>query len=145
MRAIWGKSTNIKEAKKSCLLSISLEPLLPESHNLLGIVLRKEGDDQAGIQACLKALELNPDYLEAHMNLGHFFFGKNLFAEAAVHYENVIRIDPQYSLAYNNLAVIFYFEENFTLSSQYVRKAEDLGFQVHPDFKEQLSSKLKKY
>jgi len=104
----------------------------------------KEGDDQAGILACLKALELNPDYLEAHLNLGHYYFSLSLLAEAAVHYENVIRIDPQYSLAYNNLAVIFYFNENFMRSSQYMRKAEDLGLSVHPDFKKLLSSKLKR-
>ena len=135
---------NIKEAKKSCLLSISLDPFLPESFNLLGIVLMKEGDPQAGIQACLKALELNPDFLEAHLNLGHHYFSLNLFTKAAAFYENVARIDPQYSQVYNNLAVIYYFKENFTLSSQYMRKAEGLGLYVHPDFKKQLGTKLKK-
>jgi len=134
----------IKLAKKSCLLSISFDPLLPESFNLLGVVQMKEGDNQAGIQAFLRALELDPDYLEAHLNLGHYYFSRDLFNEAAASYENVVRIDPQYSLAYNNLAVIFYFRENFILSSQYMRKAEGLGLPVHPDFKKQLSTKLKR-
>ncbi len=73
------------------------------------------------------------------------YFSLNHFTEATTFYENVVRIDPQYSQVYNNLAVIFYFKENFTLSSQYMRMAEGLGLPAHPDFKRVLSSKIKKY
>jgi len=51
-----------------------------------------------------QAVKVNPYSKRAHKNLGDLLARKELSIQGAiVHYENAIRIDPQYADAYNNL------------------------------------------
>jgi tetratricopeptide (TPR) repeat protein len=51
-----------------------------------------------------KALEIKPDYAEAHNNLGLAFFQKGQMAEAITHYQKALEINPNNAAAQNNLA-----------------------------------------
>jgi hypothetical protein len=55
-----------------------------------------------------------------------------------------VEIDPGYSQAHNNLAVIYYRQENYQKAWDHVQKAEAGGLQVHPDFKKELLKKIKR-
>jgi tetratricopeptide (TPR) repeat protein len=84
---------------------------------------------------------LKPDYLGAHLNLGNMYFKKDLFPESAIHYKRVVEIDPRFAPAYNNLAVVSFYQKNYELARKYLKKAEDLGFKVHAKFKKELLKK----
>jgi len=94
-------------------------------------------------QEYLKAVELNPELLEAHMNLGNFYFKINLLSDSALHYKRVIEINSGYAQAYNNLAVISFYQKKYSQAYEYLKKAEALGFKVHPDFKKEVLRMLK--
>jgi tetratricopeptide (TPR) repeat protein len=87
---------------------------------------------------------LKPDYLAPHFNLGNLFFKKNLLSDSAFHYKKAVEINPGFSQAYNNLAVIFFYQKDFELAWEYLKKAEDLGLSVQPEFKKELLQKLKR-
>jgi tetratricopeptide (TPR) repeat protein len=91
----------------------------------------------------LRAVELNPELLEAHLNLGNFYFKINLLADSASHYKKVIEINPDYGQVYNNLAVVSFYQEKYSKAYEYLKKAEELGVKVHPDFKKEVLRKLK--
>ena len=77
------------------------------------------------------------------MNLANFFYKQNLFLKAADSYERAIAIDPKNAQTYNNLAVVYFRLENYSEALSHLKKAESLGFQVHPDFKSSLLKKIK--
>ena len=70
---------------------------------LLGWALdRLRRHDEA--KECLrKALKVDPDYEEAHYNLGYSYRKKGKFALAEKHLRRAIEIDPKYALAYAEL------------------------------------------
>ena len=70
---------------------------------LLGWTLdRLGGHDEA--EECLRqALKVDPDYDEAHYNLGYSYRRKGKFALAEKHLRRAIEIDPKYALAYAEL------------------------------------------
>jgi len=92
----------------------------------------------------LKAIELKPEYPEAHFNLANLYFKKNLLSESELHYKKVIEIKPEFAQAYNNLAVVYYYQKDYDLAFENMKKAEELGATVHPDFKKELLKKIKR-
>ena len=53
-----------------------------------------------------KAIELKPDYAEAHLNLGNILQGLGKFKEAAISTHKAIELKPDYAEAYLNLGNI---------------------------------------
>ena len=52
---------------------------------------------------CRQALELRPNYAEAHANLGLVFAEQGKPDEALSHYRHALKLNPQYAQAHNNL------------------------------------------
>ena len=50
-----------------------------------------------------EALRLNPDYAEAHCNLGVSLGKQGRLDDAITHFEKAIRLNPDYADAQNNL------------------------------------------
>ena len=94
---------------------------------LLGSALdRLERHDEA--EECLrKALKVDPDYDEAHYNLGYIYRKKGQFALAEQHLRRAIEIDPKYALAYAELgALLAGQEDRIREAIGYLRSAIDL-------------------
>jgi tetratricopeptide (TPR) repeat protein len=49
--------------------AITLYPNFPDLHNQMGLALSMNGDREAAVEAFRRALHLNPNYLEARLNL----------------------------------------------------------------------------
>ena len=52
-----------------------------------------------------KALEIKPDYAEAHNNLGNALASRGQVDEAIAHYQKALEIKPDYAEAHNNLGM----------------------------------------
>ena len=50
-------------------------------------------------------MELNPDYAEAHNNLGNALANRKQFDEAIAHYRKSLAIKPNFAEAHNNLGI----------------------------------------
>ena len=50
-----------------------------------------------------KALQIQPDYAEAHNNLGIALYDKRQLDEAIAEYRKALQIQPDYAMAHNNL------------------------------------------
>ena len=132
-----------KQAEEEAIKAIEFDSLLADPFNLLGILWEREDKTVDAQSAYESAVKLKPDFVEAHMNLANFFYKQNQYLKAAGSYERVIAIDSRNAQAYNNLAVINYRLEKYKEALSHLKKAESLGFQVHPDFKTALLKKLK--
>jgi tetratricopeptide (TPR) repeat protein len=58
-----------------------------------------------------RALKLNPDYLEAHYNLGQLYEDLRDFKQAQTHYQ--VAVQGGLAIAYNNLARLYILEEEY--------------------------------
>ncbi len=81
--------------------AVHMAPRLPQVHNALGIVhLHKESFDIA--EAALEqAISIDPNYSEAHYNLGTLYSGMRKDPDRALaFFEKAMAIDPNFSKAY---------------------------------------------
>ena len=83
-------------------------------------------------------LKINPNYAQAHNNLGVIFQNSKEYQKAIKCYEKAIEIIPNYSNAHNNLGIIFkengdtqkainYYEKAIEIDSNYLNPYLNLG------------------
>ena len=54
----------------------------------------------------LKAIEINPNYANAHYNLGNLFFDLRRLKDAEFSYRKAIQLNPKFTAAHYNLGRI---------------------------------------
>ena len=54
-----------------------------------------------------KAVQLKPDYQQAHNNLGKVYFTLGHYDDAIAEYNNALKIDHDFPYAYNNMGVLY--------------------------------------
>ncbi len=75
----------------------------PKGHNNLGKAFASKGDVGRAVPEFTRAIELDPDYLEARINLGTALFEQKRFSEAAQEFQIALRIDPRNRIAAQRL------------------------------------------
>ena len=70
------------------------------------------GLHKEAIEAYKEAIRVDPDFLEAHFNLGISYGELNLNKEAVEAYKQVIRIDPDNANAHFNLGIEYLMLNN---------------------------------
>ncbi len=79
-----------------------------------------------------KALEIKPDYVEAHNNLGNALAGRGEVDEAIAHYRKALEIKPDYAEAHNNLGTALAGRGEVDEAIAHFRKA----LEIKPDYAE---------
>ncbi len=74
-----------------------------------------------------KAIELNPQYSKAYVNLGVAYADKGNHDNAILYYQKTIELNPQYSKAYINLGLAYYAKGNIDKAIQLYEKAIELN------------------
>ncbi len=80
------------------------------NNNLGSVYVNFLKDYSAAIKYCAKAIELKPDYLEAHFNLAFAYQNMGNYDKSLEHYIKVIELNPDYLKAYemfNQLLLAF--------------------------------------
>jgi tetratricopeptide (TPR) repeat protein len=82
-------------------------PDLPETHNMLGLLLGRRGSGSDEVLAEFReALRLRPEYAEAHNNIGLILAQNGDDAKAATEFREAVRIRRDYADAYANLGAV---------------------------------------
>ena len=74
--------------------------------NNMGIALLQAGSLDNAIRHYEQALQIKPDYADAHNNLGLALAQTGKIEEAIAHYEQALRIKPDYAEVHNNLGIV---------------------------------------
>lgn len=85
------------EAEERCRLALEYGEQFEHPHNCLGLVeLMCRNDVDKAAQHFKDALAVNPDFAEAHINLGNTFFRRNPpeYTAACEEYKAALEIDP---------------------------------------------------
>lgn len=78
-------------------------PNVPFTPNLLGAVHAALGRLDHAVESYTKALQLKPDYAEAHSNLGNAQNELGKFSDAVVSCKKALQFKPDFAEAHNNL------------------------------------------
>jgi eukaryotic-like serine/threonine-protein kinase len=107
--------------------ALALDDSLAEPHSILGVICFNYDRDFACMERETKlAIELNPNYSEAHRRYG--LFNKNLgrFDQARTLYRRALEIDPLSPVTNFEVAHLLFFERRFEDSETQSRKNVEL-------------------
>jgi tetratricopeptide (TPR) repeat protein len=102
------KQNRCTEAEERCRLALEYGPNFEHPHNCLGMVaISCFGDLKAASDHFKAALSVNPDFAEAHNNLGTCFFRENPpnYDAACDEFKAALEIDPGYFDARENVGM----------------------------------------
>jgi len=103
--------------------AVSLAPNFGEALGALA-AFYEETDVHKSAELLARAVKINPYSKRAHKNLGDLLARKDLsISRAIMHYDNAIRIDPEYADAYNNLGNTLLALGDMNKVEQYYRTA----------------------
>lgn len=118
-------------------VSMVVEGLIDE-----GISYRLKGDHKKAIEYFNKAIEMAPDYAEGY-ECRALSYGNSAMAEydkSLADFNTAIKLDPKNKDFYFGRALIYYYKKDFNKTWADVHKAEELGFEVPPDFLSELKN-----
>jgi protein O-mannosyl-transferase len=85
--------------------AVTVSPRNAVARNYLGFSLAREGKYPEAIDHLTEALQLNSDYVEAHVTLGLVLDAQGRFQEAIGHFSEALRIDPKCAKAHAHWAM----------------------------------------
>ena len=95
--------------------------------NILGAINTQIHKTQDAMQCYEKAIELRPDYAEAHNNLGNLLNTEGQHEKAIISYEKALEIEPELYEATYNLGAIFQERGNYVLAIKNYLKVLDIN------------------
>lgn len=116
--------------------AVRANPDRSESHNLLGVIAVKQGDNTAAEHEFREALRCQPDYAEARDNLGSLLVQENNYAEAAFQFEKAIDEDADFAEAHHHLGRLLVLMDQIPRAVAELREATKQSpneFQLHED------------
>jgi len=101
----------------------------------------KEDEEKVdkAIKNLKKAIIHNKNFVQAYATLGTAYFMKGLVPEAIKANLEAIKVQPEFPVAHNNLAVGYLEIGEFDKAIDHCDKAEKLGFQVAQELKNELA------
>jgi tetratricopeptide (TPR) repeat protein len=92
-------------------LSCSSKEKQAEKHFKQGFGYQDKGDLDKAIEEYKKAIELNPNYLQAHMNLGAAYIGQKKYDQAIDEFNTVVKLNYYYGTAHYNLGYVYLLKD----------------------------------
>jgi len=104
----------------------------PSLFNIRGACFKAINQLESAVESFKNAINIKPDYVEAHFNLGLTLQELNKPDEAIIYYEQAISIKPAYPVAHNNLGLIFLGRNQLDLAAKHFNWA----ISYNPEFAE---------
>lgn len=104
--------------------TVAKNPRAWAAWNNLGMATR---DAREEFTCYTTALELNPNYADAHNNLGVLLYQQRRAAEAEMHLREAVRLQPLLAPAHNNLGSVLSDAGRFDEALRHLRRAVELN------------------
>ncbi len=102
--------------------------------------IRIDQGKNAKAEECLKrVIVLDPEFSEAHNNLGTIYAGRGDYSGAVEHFKKALAADPAMGDAHLNGAMCYYLLKEYKKALFHADRARRLGVEVDPDFMKNLA------
>ncbi|MCX6580433.1 MAG: tetratricopeptide repeat protein [Candidatus Aminicenantes bacterium] len=106
--------------------AIEKEPANAELYFYLGMCCKEEHNTGA-VEAFQKAIDLKPDYIDAHVNLGVVYINLSMYQKAAEVLREAVKLDPNYAEALLKLGLAYAMAKEFRAAVNVLKKAADIN------------------
>jgi tetratricopeptide (TPR) repeat protein len=113
--------------------TVRKRPMNARAHDLLGIVLAKEGDFDGAIARHTEAIRLRKDYSIAYYNRASTYVGNRMYREAVEDFSRAIDLRREGD-TFNNRAVCYAQLRQYDKAWADIDTCRQLGFEPHPRF-----------
>jgi len=101
------KESLIEEALVHSTKATEIAPELSEAYNLTGVCYTYQSKFAQAEKEFLEALELNPNFVQAHYNLGYLYFHNNQMKKTAYHLKRIIESSYNSEIGVRLMARLF--------------------------------------
>ena len=113
-------------------LQVARVPASGRLHHLLGTVYAARGETKPAEAAFLKALELEPTLVGAHLSLGQLYTASGKYDEALAKLHAALRVDPKNLVAHMRMGMLLERRGDFTKAQQAYEQALTLDPRFAP-------------
>jgi len=117
-----------------------IRPDFPELYNNFANAYRNLEEYKLALDYCGKAIAQKSDFPEVYNNRGNIYYMLSKDSEAIVDYSKAIEFNPNYAGAYFNRGTTYFYLKN---DYENAKKDWEKAIELNPDFKKDLSDKLK--
>jgi protein O-mannosyl-transferase len=103
--ATWTRAAVYRDSETLWRDTVAKNPKAWAGYNNLGLILLQSGKTREAIEHFQRALQLKPDYADAHYNLGIAFAQTDRIEDAINQYEQALRLAPDSAETHNNLGI----------------------------------------
>ena len=116
----------LQQAERVCRQIIEARPGIAEPHNILGVILHRQGDAKAAIKSIQKAIKLNGAVANFRANVGEMLRQEGDIDKAITALRRATRLDPNSAQAFNNLGIAYFDKAKYEDAVEMYRKAIEL-------------------
>ena len=109
-----------------------------DAYYYIGNLYSDAQKDKDAILLYKKAIEINPYSKEICVGLGNSYLTIGRNKEAIIWLKKALELDPNLAVAHNNLALAYYYAEEYSLAIQHCDQASGLGYTISPKLLELL-------
>jgi tetratricopeptide (TPR) repeat protein len=92
-----------------------------------------EGRYEEALVVFQKAMAINPNHIESHINLGILFKKKGQWENAIESYQKALAIDPLHRETHYNMALLYEQLENWELAITHYQRFIQLSSKSYPE------------
>ncbi len=119
-----------QQAKKTAQRALELDESSSEAHTSMGVILEVfDWNWTEAEQEFKRAIDLNPNFFDAHYEYGFILARLKRLAEAEVELKKALRIDPLSSRGHGVLGRIYQESGNEEKAAEHFRKSDELNSQ----------------
>jgi serine/threonine protein kinase/tetratricopeptide (TPR) repeat protein len=103
--------------------ALALDPELAEGHKALGLALESLGDEEGGLNAYYRAVEINPNYAPVISNIGSIQFSRGRYDEALKWLKKAVELQPGVARFYTLLALQYFYLGDDESADRWLQRA----------------------
>ncbi len=130
----YSKQGNFTQAVSDYTKAIEINHNDANIYNNRGLAYKNQGKVTEAISDFTRAIQINPNLGLAYNNRGNAYTSQGNFTQAISDFTRFIQINPNLGLAYSNRGNAYYVAKEYNIAWLDVRKAEELGYTVDPNF-----------
>jgi lipoprotein NlpI len=108
-------------------LTCSSEEKQAQKYYMKGFEYHNQGLAEKAIEEYQKALKLNPNYIEAYMNIGAIYIDKKNYDQAIQQFKKVIELNYYYGKAHYNLGMVYLYKGEKEKAQEELKILKSMG------------------
>ena len=133
---------NIDKAQAVNEQAVNIHGASAQGHANLGLIWQNKGDAAKALEYYTDAVKHDPKLVTVWINMTSVYLMLKNDDKALEAAREAVKLEPDFPVAQNNLAVAFYYNGDYPSAKKHADKAIGLGYEVDQRFLDALNQEL---